>query len=114
MKRIFERHDAALMAAVAVIANLRASFSAASLASAPELQRRRDRQTWRRSIFSPVAVPAVGVTVAGMPELTRLFVQRLTSSGCAWPSAFTAMPPAKSISLSPADPTSANLRHVPV
>lgn len=51
-------------------AYLRASFSAASLASAPSYRKRPFRQTSRRSVFWPGAARGlVSKAVAGMPEL---------------------------------------------
>ena len=74
----FERDDAFYGCRNDSLSILRASFSAASLASsAPELPGRKTRSaTSRQSAVSPGAGPAHWYTVAGVPELFRLFLRQ--------------------------------------
>ena len=79
VERIFKRHNAALMATVAVVGEFTRQFQCrfvgfrAGVTKEDAIGKSGVDQFFRQSQYR-----LVGVTITGMPELTRLFVQRLT------------------------------------
>ena len=77
---------------------LRASLKAASLASAPELQKNtRSAKVASVSALASFSAGSLVITLERCQSLPACSVSAFTITGCAWPRTFTAMPPAKSM-----------------